>query len=476
MAYRAKAERKVERLEPPQALDAERDVLGSILKDPEAINRVIEVFDDPSHFYSPAHRTVFEAILELYGRNQPCDITMVANELVRKGVLDKIGGRTYLVDLIEQVASTGNVASYAELVLEKSVLRSLISTSNEIIHSCYVQEKQVDDLLDDAESNIFFISEKRLRKGFVPIKDLVGQTYETIHEYRDEGTGFGLSTGFDDLDALTNGLHNGDLIIVAGRPSMGKTSLALNIVQNVAVDLKKPVGFFSVEMSNEALILRMMSTAARVNQQRIRKGKVSDRDMGALSAAMNRLGKAEVFLDDSPVLSVLEMRAKARRLKAQHDVALIVVDYIQLMHASGRAENRQQEIAQISMGLKSLAKELDIPVIAISQLSRLVEQRGGEKRPQLSDLRESGAIEQDADLVMFVYRPEAYLSADERRDPKNQPILTKAEIIVAKQRNGETGSVNLIFLKEITRFENLERTHRELPPGAQPVDDGDVPF
>ncbi len=479
MAYRTQTERENRRLEPPQSLDTEQAVLGAILKDSEAINQVIEVLDGPEHFYSPRHKLIFQAVLELYNQSQPCDITTVANELDRRDKLEKVGGRVYLVDLVEQVASTANVGNYAAIILEKSVLRSLINTSNEIVQSCYMEGSSADELLDKAEANIFDISEKRLRQGFVSLTDLVMPTFEQIEQFRDAGTGFGIRTGFTEFDNMTNGLHNGDLIVVAGRPSMGKTSLALNIVEHVAVKQKKGVGVFSVEMSKEALVLRMLSTRARISQQRIRAGKASDAEVQKLSRAAGVLAETGIYLDDSATLSSLEMRAKARRLKAQHDISLIVVDYIQLMHSSSRTENRQQEIALITRSMKALAKELDIPLIAISQLSRLVEQRGKDKHPQLSDLRESGAIEQDADLVVFVYRPEMYLSPEERDDPKNADKIGVAEIIVAKQRNGETGSLKLRWFKDITRFENLER-HRELPDDVQPIegtgDGSDIPF
>ena len=476
MAYRAHTQKQAEHFEPPQSLDAEQAVLGAVLKDSEAMNQVVEVLDSPEHFYSPRHKTIFQSMLGLYNESQPCDITTLANRLSRQDVLEKVGGRVYLVDLVEQVASTANVASHAAIVLEKSVLRSLISTSNEIVRSCYSEQSAVDELLDQAEANIFRISEKRLRKGFVSLKDLVHPAFDQIEEFREAGTGLGARTGYTELDSMTNGLHNGDLVVIAGRPSMGKTSFALNIAEHVAVTQKKAVGVFSVEMSKEALVLRMLSTRARISQQRIRAGKASDAEVQRLARAAGTLAETGIFLDDSATLSSLEMRAKARRLAAQHDIALMVVDYIQLMHSSVRIENRQQEIALITRSMKALAKELDIPLIAISQLSRQVEQRGGEKRPQLSDLRESGAIEQDADLVMFVHRPEVYLSPAERDEPKNADKLGMAEIIVAKQRNGDTGSVNLKFFKEYTRFENLAAEYRALPPDVDTDAGGDIPF
>ena len=476
MAYRAQQDRNVDRLQPPQSLDAEQAVLGAILKDGEAINQVIEVLDDESHFYVPKHQSVYRAMLNLYEKGEPTDITTVANELAREDGLQRVGGRVYLVDLVEQVASAANLVSHANIVLERSILRRLISSSNEIIKSCYAFEQPVDDLLDLAESTIFRLSESRLRKGFTSIKDLIPATFEDIENLQSEGSGLvGITTGYGDVDVMTNGMHAGDLIIVAGRPSMGKSAFAMNIAEHVAIEKKRGVGVFSVEMSKEQLALRMLCGRARISQQKLRARKLRDEDWSRLTIAGGPLSEAPIYIDDSPALSSLEIRAKARRLKSQHDLGLIIVDYLQMVHGAGRFENRQQEMASISRGLKALAKELEIPVIACSQLSRLVEQRGGEKRPQLSDLRESGAIEQDADVVMFIYRPEHYLSHLERTDPKYIEVAGKAEIIVAKQRNGPTGVVHLAFVKEYARFENLEKHHAELPPGVDSVD-GDSPF
>jgi len=457
MARRLQSDRNIDQLQPPQALDAERQVLGAVLKDAEAIHRVIEVLDQDGHFYAPKHRIIFKAILELYHRNEPCDITMVANELLKDGKLDQIGGRVYLVDLVEDVVSIGHIDSHASIVLEKAVVRRLIDVANDISQKCYEGTQPVDDLLDGAEADIFTISESRMRQGFVSIEDTVNDVYRQIEN--PELAVKSVSTGFTDIDRMTDGLRNGDFIVVAGRPSMGKTSLALNMAEHVALEKKKGVGIFSIEMSRDQLVTRMLCGRARVNQQKLRSQKLS---------------QANIFIDDSPLLSSLEMRAKARRLKANEDVAMIIVDYIQLMHGSGKLENRQQEIAQISRSMKALAKEIDVPVVAISQLSRMVEQRGGDKRPQLADLRESGAIEQDADVVMFVYRPEFYLSHLEKTDPKFLEVEGKAEVIVAKQRNGPTGVANLSFRKELAKFGNLETVHRELPPGVTPVDPGDT--
>ena len=449
MAYRTDQERTPDKLQPPQALEAEQAVLGAALKDKEALNETIEVIDNPEIFYSPKHQIIYRGILNLYEQSEPCDITTLSDHLMKGGQLEKIGGRVYLVDLVESVVSTANTKNHAYIVLDKFLLRRLIQTSNEIARSCYAMEQPVDDLLDYAEQNVFTISERRLRKGFRSIKDLLPSTYDEIERLQSGDSSLvGIKSGFSDLDILTNGLHKGDLVIVAGRPSMGKTALALNIAEHVAVKLEKPVGVFSVEMSDEQLALRMLCSRAGVSQQRLRAGKLSDQEWSNLATKGGVLHNAPIYIDDSPGLSSLELRAKARRLKAQSNAELIIVDYIQLVHASGRYENRQQEIATISRGLKSLAKELDVPVVACSQLSRQVEQRGGDKRPQLSDLRESGALEQDADVVAFIYRDELY------HKDENNPNKGKAELIVAKQRNGPTGIATLTFLDTYTRFEN----------------------
>lgn len=477
MAYRSQEDKRVEKLQPPQSMDAEQAVLGAILKDTDAMNQVVEVLEDESHFYAPKHQAIFRAVKALYERGEPTDITMVANELMREDELSRVGGRVYLVELVEGVASTANLVAHATVVLERSILRRLIGTSNEIIKSCYAFEQPVDNLLDLAESTIFRLSESRLRKGFTSIRDLIPSTFEDIEALQSNDSGLtGLPSGYDDLDMMTNGMHNGDLVIIAGRPSMGKSALAVNIAEYVAIKQKKGVGVFSIEMSKEQLALRMLCGRAGISQQKLRSGKLRDNEWSRLATVGGVLSESPVFIDDSPTLTSLEIRAKARRLKAQHDIGLIIVDYLQMVHGSGRYENRQQEMATISRGLKALAKEIEIPVIACSQLSRLVEQRGGEKRPQLSDLRESGAIEQDADLVLFIYRPEHYLTHLEQNDPKLQEVAGVAEIIIAKQRNGPTGVVKLHFRKEFARFENLERHHREVPPGVEPVTGGDTPF
>jgi len=450
--------------QPPHSLDAEQAVLGSVLKDEDALNQVIEVFDIGAVFYYPKHAQIFTAILALYKRNEPRDITTVANQLHSVGKLEEIGGRVYLVQVAESIASTANVKAHADIVHEKYLLRRLIQTSTEIAQSGYNSNQPVDELLDRAEANIFEISERRLRKGFTHIKNLVPSTVEKIEVLQNsDGSISGLSTGYTDIDFKMNGMQPGEFIIVAGRPSMGKTSLALNIAEYVAINKEVGVGVFSIEMSEEQLAMRMLCSRAGVSQHRLRSKRLTDSEWQKLSSVAGVISEAPIFIDDSPTLTSLEVRAKARRLKAQHDIGLIVIDYIQLMTATGRQENRQQEVSVISRGLKALAKEIRVPVIALSQLSRAVETRGGEKRPHLSDLRESGAIEQDADAVMFIYRPEFYLTSDERRDPRNADKIGLAEIIIAKQRNGPTGTVKLTWDGDLTRFRNMERHHEELP-------------
>ncbi len=441
---------------PPHSNDAEQAVLGAMLIDQGAIARAIEALTDSRRFYNPSHRKIFDAIIGLYERSSPADITTVAEELERGGDLEACGGRTYLTELASGVATAANAEYYAQIVLEKATMRDLISASSEIIGKCFRQEEEVDDLLDAAEQRIFAISEDRLRSDFTSVKDLLPKSFEAIEEYKDTKGGLvGFPTGFKDLDSLTAGFHRGDLIVVAGRPSMGKSALALNITENFCLETGKAAAFFSLEMSKEQLALRMICGRARISSHRLRTGRLSETDYERLGRYGGPLAEAKMYIDDSPSMTVLEMRAKARRLASQVDLGMVIIDYLQMMSGSRRSENRQQEISLISRGLKGLAKELGVPVIACSQLSRMVEQRGGDKRPQLSDLRESGAIEQDADLVMFVYRPEYYLSHLDQEDPKYLEARGKAEIIIAKQRNGPTGTVTLSFLKEFARFENL---------------------
>lgn len=440
----------------PHSQDAEQALLGAMLIDEGAIARSIEILRSDRRFYSPAHRKIYAVIIALYDRSQPADITTVAEELEKRGELADCGGRAYLAGLASGVATAANAEQYARIVLEKATMRNLIEASTDIVQECYRQEKNIEDLLDEAEQRVFDISEQRLRTDFSSVKDLLPHTFEQIDNYLDTKGGLiGFPTGFKDMDDLTAGLHRGDLIIIAGRPSMGKSALVLNIAENMCIESGKAAAVFSLEMSKEQLALRMLCGRARISSHKLRTGRLPDADWARLSKAADPLSKAQIYIDDTATMTVLEMRAKARRLASQVDLGLIIIDYIQMMSGSRFAENRQQEISQITRGLKGLAKELSVPVIACSQLSRMVETRGGDRRPQLSDLRESGAIEQDADVVMFVYREEYYLAGLDPNDPKLQEVKGRAEIIISKQRNGPTGTVKLSFLKEFARFENL---------------------
>jgi replicative DNA helicase len=428
---------------PPQALDAERAVLGGILLEAEAATKAIEIVS-PDDFYRPAHGMMFKAMITLFMRREPIDVMTLTEELRKTDELERLGGATALTDLVDSVPTAANIEYYAKIVLEKSLLRKLISASREIVEDCFRAGENADIILDEAEQRIFKVSESRVSQGFF-LKDRF-EEIQKVHESRKSVTG--LSSGFIDLDKYTAGFHPGDLVIVAGRPSMGKTSLALNIAQHIGLVEKKPVAIFSLEMSKELLVQRMLCSEAQVDAQKVRMGFTSAKDIEHLTNAAGLLSEAPVFIDDTPAISTLDMRARARRLKAEYDISIVMIDYMQLARASERFENRQQEISSISRAMKALAKELSIPVIALSQLSRAVESRGGDKRPMLSDLRESGAIEQDADLVLFLYRPEFY-------DPDDPEKMGKAECIIGKQRNGPTGKVDLIFEKQFTRFRSM---------------------
>jgi replicative DNA helicase len=452
---------------PPSNLEAERAVLGAMLLDKEAIGRALEIIDGEA-FYRPAHQKIFEAMIKLYDASEPVDLTTLSEALVKSGELDEVGGRLYLVSLVEGVATSANIEYHSRIVLEKATLRRLIETGTKIVSSCYDVTTEVEELLDKAEANIFAISEARMKEGFVPLGSILPHTFESIEEYhRQEGAITGLATGFPELDALTGGLQPSDLIVVAGRPSMGKTAMVLTICEYVATRQEDPipVAIFSLEMSKQQIAQRMLCSRARVSWHRMRTGRLANAEWTSLGIAVGPLSEAKIFVDDSPNIGILEMRAKARRLMSQHQIGLLVIDYMQLMHGPRGAESRQQEISIISRSLKGLAKELDIPVIALSQLSRQVETRGGDRRPQLSDLRESGAIEQDADLVAFIYRPEMYKM---ERDKEGRSLEGVAEVIVAKQRNGPTGTVQLAFVKDYARFENLARIPEGMPSGGGP--------
>jgi replicative DNA helicase len=431
---------------PPQNLEAETSVLGAVLLENEALNSILEILKEDD-FYRNAHRRIFSAILHLYEHSEPVDLITLSEVLKTRGELDDVGGVAYLNSLVNGVPTAANISYYAKIIKEKALLRKLINRTTEIVSQSYSISGDVDEFIDQAERTIFEISEDRVRPSFYPIKDLIKSSFKTIERlYEKRQLITGVPTGFQRLDELTSGLQPSDLIIIAGRPSMGKTALALNIAQNASVQAAIPAAIFSLEMSKEQLALRMLCSEAKVDAHRLRGGFLSESDWPKLTRAAGSLSEAPLFIDDTPGLSALEMRAKTRRLKIEHNLGLVIVDYLQLMRGRARADSREQEISDISRSLKALAKELSIPVIALSQLNRRVEERG-DKRPQLSDLRESGAIEQDADVILFLYREEVYNKSEENRG--------KAEIIIGKQRNGPTDKVDLAFLDKYTRFENL---------------------
>ncbi|MDE0830565.1 MAG: replicative DNA helicase [Vicinamibacterales bacterium] len=439
----------------PHNLEAERSVLGAILIHNDAFNQAAEHLDSED-FFRDAHRRVFDKMVNLNERGDAIDLVTLKDELGRSGDLDAVGGPAYIASLVDGVPRSTNVQYYAQIVKEKATLRNLIFSANRILDTAYNAQEDADALLDSAEQEIFSIADENLHTGFVPLRALVQDSFETIEKLQQhKGVVTGVPSGFDDLDKLTSGFQPSDLVIIAARPSMGKTAFVLNIAQYLGVQSDKSIGVFSLEMSKEQLFMRMLTTEAQIDSQKFRGSFLSEREYGELSAALGRLGDAKVFIDDSASISVLEMRAKSRRLKSEHGLDLIIVDYIQLMQGRGRSENRTLELAAISRSLKGLAKELSVPVIVLSQLSRATESRS-DRRPQLSDLRESGALEQDADLVMFIYREEMYERTPEEKKPENENM---AEIIIGKQRNGPTGIVKLAFLKQQTRFANLTTSY-----------------
>jgi len=432
---------------PPQNLEAEQAVLGAMLIEKEAIARAAERLkvDD---FYREAHRIIYAAMLQLFNRNDAVDIITVTEELRKDGRLDAAGGISYITSLANCVPTAANVDYHARIVEEKALLRQLINTATEIAAMGYEAEEEVAKVLDKAEQKMLAVSARKAGKAFAPIKEIILDSFRRIEElYASKGGITGLATGFTDLDRLTAGLQPSDLILIAARPAMGKTAFVLNIAQHVAIREKKSVAFFSLEMAKEQLVQRMLCAEAGIDSQRLRTGQLDDADWGRLVIAADRLSAAPIFIDDTPGLTVTEIRAKSRRLAVEHGLKLVIIDYLQLMQGSvsGRAENRQQEISEISRSLKALARELNVPVVALSQLSRSPESRQS-KRPMLSDLRESGALEQDADIVMFLYREDYY---KEETDKENL-----AEVIIAKQRNGPTDTVYLSFPRQYAKFGN----------------------
>ncbi len=433
----------------PQNIEAEKSVLGSMIIDQEAIGSAVEILDQDS-FYDPAHRKIFEAVLKLYNERKNVDLITLSDELKSQGALEEVGGVSYLTVLIDFVPSAANVEYYARIVKEKNIQRQLIQNATQIIAESYKPGADIDELVDGAERLIFQIATARLRQKATHIKELIKETIETIDNlYQRKEYVTGISTGFIEFDKMTSGLQKSDLIIVAGRPSMGKSSWAMSVAEHAAVDKKIGVALFSLEMSKEQLVQRMLCSHGRVDAHKVRSGFLLPSDWPKLTAAAGKLSTAPIFIDDAPAISVLELRTKARRLKSNHDIQLIIVDYLQLMRGTYRADSRQQEISDISRSLKALARELSVPIMAISQLSRAVESRQ-DHRPQLSDLRESGAIEQDADLVVLLMREEYYFPTEE-----NKGI---AELIIAKQRNGPVGTIKTTFIKEYMKFENLARS------------------
>jgi replicative DNA helicase len=430
----------------PQNLEAEMAVLGSMLMDEEAISVAVELLSRDS-FYKDSHRKIFESISDLFNSNKAVDIITLADELKRKGVLEEVGGVSFLSALANSVPTAANISHYVSIVKEKSILRILIGNATKIVSLCYGSEGNIDEVVDTAEQLVFEVSDRKHQGSYIPAKEIVKSSIETIDRlYQKKEHVTGIPTGFIDFDLKTSGLQPSDLIVVAGRPSMGKSAFALGMAEYAGMVEKIPTALFSLEMSKEQLVQRMLCAHAKVDAHKVRTGYLSTSDWPRLTAAAGKLSEAPIYIDDTPAISVMELRAKARRLKAHHDIKLIILDYMQLMRGSANIENRQQEISEISRSLKAIARELSVPLVAISQLSRAVESRT-DHRPQLSDLRESGAIEQDADVVVLILREEYY-----NPTPDNQGI---AEIIIAKQRNGPVGSLKLTFIKEYTRFENI---------------------
>ncbi len=455
---------------PPQAMDVEMSVIGAMLLEKEAISRTLEILDETA-FYKPAHQIIFNALISLFEKNEAADSITVVEELRRMGKLDAVGGPLYISDLTMRVTSAANVEYHAKIVLEKALLRNLISASTEITSRAFNEQDDALDLLDEAENKIFQISEKRMKKSFIPMKEAVFSTMEMLESIHGTHSGVtGVPSGFTVLDNMTGGFQSSDLIIVAARPSMGKTAFVLSLARNAAVDHDKAIGFFSLEMSSQQLVLRLICAEARVDAHSVRTGRLPEEQWRHLSTRIGKLYNAKIFIDDTPALSILELRAKARRLRAEHNINMVIIDYLQLMQGPKNAQSREQEISMISRSLKALSKELNIPVVALSQLNRAVETTT-DKRPTLANLRESGAIEQDADVVLFIHRPEKYgLSRDDGSSAEGV-----AEIIIGKQRNGPTGEVELAFINQYARFENLALpTFDEYAP--VPGGSGESPF
>lgn len=451
---------------PPNAVELEEAVLGALMLEGEALNDVVEILK-PDSFYRLEHQRIFEAIIELFRKSEPIDILTVTNWLKKEGTLEVVGGAYYVSQLTDRVASSANAEFHARVIAEKFIQRELIRVSGDTYNEAFEDTTDVLELLDRAETNLFEVAEGNLRKSFDPMSVLVSKAIEQVEEAaKKEGGITGVPTGFHDLDKMTNGWQGSELLIVAARPAMGKTSFVLSMTRNMAVDYGKPVAFFSLEMASVQLVNRLIASETGLDGKKLKSGNLNDADWAHLHSSVAKLSEAPIYIDDTPALSVFELRAKCRRLKAQHNIGIVIIDYLQLMTAGGAAKgNREQEISMISRSLKSLAKELEIPVIALSQLSRAVETRGGTKRPMLSDLRESGAIEQDADMVMFLYRPKYYgVEALEEIENASDDLT---ELIVAKHRSGATGTVNLRFIDSLAKFTNYDDSEFSLSTPAQ---------
>lgn len=439
----------------PQALPLEEAVLGALMLDKDSIAIVIDILR-PESFYSDAHQAIFRCILRLFERSHPVDLLMVTEELKKSGELDIVGGPFYLVGLTNRVASAANIEYHARLIAQKHIQRELIRVSTKVIRDAYEDTTDVFQLLDDAEQGLFNITQQNLNRSYESMGTLASKVLKQIEELSKKEAGLtGVPTGFTDLDRITSGWQSSDLIIMAGRPGMGKTSLTLALAKNAAMDFGKPVAFFSLEMSNVQLVNRLISLEAEISGSKLRSGQLEEYEWTQLQGVIEKMSEIPIFIDDTPGINIFELRAKCRRLKMQHDIQLVIIDYLQLMTGGkeNKNGNREQEISAISRGLKGLAKELNVPVIALSQLSRAVETRGGMKRPQLSDLRESGAIEQDADIVSFIYRPEYYQILE---DEEGQSLKGIGEVIIAKHRNGALGTVKLKFIDRFAKFADLD--------------------
>jgi replicative DNA helicase len=444
---------------PPQAVDLEEVVLGALMLEKNALNAVVE-FLKPEHFYVEKHKEIYTAILELFKDSEPVDMRTVVNQLRKLGKLEIIGGAYYIAELTAKVSSASNIEYHARIINEMAIKRTLIEVASQIHHDAYEDTTDVFELLDKTEQAVFEIADSSLRKNYDSMRNLMAQAIQELQLLKDHKDGLtGVPTGFSTLDRMTSGWQKSDLVIIAARPGMGKTAFVVSAMRNAAVDFKQPVAIFSLEMASVQLVNRMISAEAELEGEKIRKGNLADFEWQQLVHKTNKLASAPIFIDDTPALSILELRAKCRRLKAEHNIQLVIIDYLQLMRGDAGG-NREQEIASISRALKGIAKELSVPVLALSQLSRSVETRGGDKRPQLSDLRESGSIEQDADIVMFLYRAEYYKIT---QDEDGMPTQGMGEVIIAKHRNGSTGTAKLKFIGKYTKFADFDMPSSDNP-------------